>query len=249
MSNPRVSVIIPCRNYGRFLPAALDSVFAQTIREVEILLFNDESTDETDRLARRYAHDARVTYIPQARRGLAGTRNEGLRRVRGTYVQFLDADDALHPEKFVRQAGLLDDDPTLAATYCPYTTIDEDGRRIREPIPWRPISAEAPARDLLVHWERDLHIPPVCFLFRRAALDGLSFDESLPTHEEWDFYLRLVAKGGRLHATPEPLACYRRHAGSLSTDAPGMDVGRQRVLEKAARWDRLLGPDAGRHLA
>src|SRR5207247_11020691 len=98
MSKPRVSVIIPCRNYGRFLPDALDSALAQTIGDVEILLFNDESTDDTDRVARRYAHDARVTYIPQARRGLAGTRNEGLRRARGRYVQFLAADDLLHPD-------------------------------------------------------------------------------------------------------------------------------------------------------
>jgi glycosyltransferase involved in cell wall biosynthesis len=248
MNDPRVSVIVPCRNYGRFLAEALDSVLGQSIRDVEILLFNDGSTDETDGVARRYARDGRVTYIPQRRRGLAVTRNAGLRLARGRYVQFLDADDALHPDKLARQVTVLEADPTLAATYCPHLAIDAAGRQISDPIPWRPISTEAPAHDLLVQWERDLHIPPVCFLFRRAALEGLSFDESLPTHEEWDLYLRLAARGGRLHATSEPLASYRLHAGSLSTDAPRMSIGRRRVLEKVARWDGLLGQAAGRCL-
>jgi glycosyltransferase involved in cell wall biosynthesis len=241
MSPPDVTVIIPCRNYGRFLADALESALSTLTLNVEILLFNDESTDDTDRVARRYAEDERIRYVRQRQRGLAGTRNIGLRRARGRYVQFLDADDILHPEKLVRQVRLLDDDMTIAATYAPHITVDAAGRRIDEPVPWRPLSTDDPLHDLLTNWDRTLHLPPLGFLFRRAHLDGLTFDESLPTHEEWDFYLRLLARGARLQPSAEPLAFYRRHAGSLSTDLRKMTAGRRMVLEKVAGWGGVVG--------
>lgn len=236
MLNPVVSVIIPCRNYGRYLREALDSVLDQSLGDLEVLLFNDDSTDETDQVARSFSRDRRVKYVHQTRQGLARTRNFGLTQATGRYIQFLDADDVLLPEKLATQSQHLDRDVEAAATYAPHLTIDASRRTIEEPIPWRQISEVDPVRDLVTRWDRDLHIPPVCFLFRREHLGGIRFDPALPTHEEWHFYLQLLIQGGQFRATVEPLALYRRHAGSLSTDSARMEAGRRQVLEEVTRW-------------
>jgi len=248
MSRPVVSVIIPCRNYGRFLAETLESALSQTLQDIEILLFNDDSTDDTDQVARAYSSDRRITYIRQARLGLSRTRNNGIKRAGGRYIQLLDADDVLYPEKLELQSRLLDGAPDTAATYGPHIAIDESGRVIDDPIPWRPIAAENPLEDLISRWDHDLHIPPVCFMFRRVDLGGLQFDESVPTHEEWDFYIELLARGHRFFATSEPLAAYRRHSGSLSTDVPRMEDGRRLVLEKFVRRGGPAGAYARRRL-
>jgi glycosyltransferase involved in cell wall biosynthesis len=235
MSVPDVTIIIPCRNYGRFLKAAIDSVLSQSAQSFEILLFNDDSTDDTDAVAKAYMGDPRISYVRQPRRGLSATRNAGLRRARGRYIQFLDADDLLDQGKLHLQVGLMESNLTLAATYCPYRAIDQHGAEIDDPIRWRPISSSAPLEDLLFSWDRDLHVPPVCFLFRRELLAVIQFDEALPTHEEWDFYLQLAFRSAPFHASSEPMASYRRHAGSLSTDSHRMEIGRRLVLQKVVQ--------------
>ena len=104
MSGPQVSVIIPCYNQGRFLGEAVDSVIAQTHGAWECLIINDGSTDNTAEIAASYAgRDGRIRDLYQHRPGLGSARNRGLAESRGEYVQFLDADDILLPEKIERQ--------------------------------------------------------------------------------------------------------------------------------------------------
>jgi glycosyltransferase involved in cell wall biosynthesis len=232
--SPAVSVIVPCHNYGRFLPRAVDSALAQSLRDIEMIVLDDGSTDETPEVAEGYASNPRVTILRQPQRGLARTRNRGLALAQGQYVQFLDADDMLAPTKLERQARLLEDDPGLTGAYSAYVCVDEVDRPTGERCESRPLDPGDPVRDLIVSWERDLHIPPVCFLFRRADLEDVRFDDSLPTHEEWDFYLRLILTGRRFLAMPEILASYRRHPGSLSRQPRAMEIGRKRMLQKLA---------------
>jgi glycosyltransferase involved in cell wall biosynthesis len=245
MADPTiVSVIVPCRNYGRYLPRALDSALGQTLRDIEVILIDDGSTDDTPRIAERYARDPRVVSVRQARLGLARTRNRGLDLARGRHVQFLDADDVLAAEKLERQVTLLEAERSLTGAYCGYVCVDEQDRPTGEPSSSRSLDLRDPVRDLIVSWERDLHIPPTCFLFRRSDLTGVRFDDTLPTHEEWDFYLRLLLDGRRLIAMPDVLVSYRRHADSLSRDPRAMKIGLEQVLEKLANHS----PGVGAHV-
>ena len=100
MSCP-VSCVIPVFNGERFLAAAIDSVLAQSLSEIEIIVVDDGSTDGTRDVLDRFG--ARVVYIHQANAGPASARNNGIRHASGEFIAFLDSDDLWHPEKTVIQ--------------------------------------------------------------------------------------------------------------------------------------------------
>src|SRR4051812_48468776 len=99
-AKPLVSIIIPSYNYGRFLAQTLDSVLAQTYTNWECIIVDDGSKDNSGEIAAAYEQkDTRIRYIYQQNQGIATTRNTGLQNIKGDYVQYLDADDMLPPEK------------------------------------------------------------------------------------------------------------------------------------------------------
>ncbi|HYD20693.1 MAG TPA: glycosyltransferase family 2 protein, partial [Flavipsychrobacter sp.] len=105
----KVSVIVPCYNYAKYLPFALDSVLAQDMANWECVVVDDGSGDETGRVAREYVHkDARFKYVYQQNRGLSAARNTGVENSLGEYLQFLDADDLIDSAKLSKQAAYLD---------------------------------------------------------------------------------------------------------------------------------------------
>jgi hypothetical protein len=116
---PSVSVVIPCHNYARFLAAAVGTVTAQTGVEVDVLILDDGSTDETRELAQSLAaQDPRVRCIVHERNvGHIATFNEGVAAAQGDYVVLLSADDLLAPGSLARATALLDSHPSVAFAY------------------------------------------------------------------------------------------------------------------------------------
>ena len=115
---PRVSVVVPCFNYGQFLKSSLASITAQTLKPVETLVIDDGSTDR-DTLA--ILHDlpkSGIKIIRQENRGLAGARNTGIRESRGDYIYFVDADDVLFPDCLEKLVGLLEERSDAIAACC-----------------------------------------------------------------------------------------------------------------------------------
>src|SRR5262245_39908172 len=102
---PNVSVVIPSYNSAAYLPAAIDSVLAQTARDLEVIVVDDGSTDDTPDVVARYGPPVRG--IRQANAGVAAARNRGIAEARGRYIAFLDADDTWEPVKLERQLGEL----------------------------------------------------------------------------------------------------------------------------------------------
>jgi len=108
---PAVSVIIPAYNAAGFISETLQSVFAQTYRDFEIIVVNDGSPDTAalEAVLRPFAD--RLVYLPQENRGVSAARNTGIRAARGRYVAFLDSDDLWEPEFLAAQMGMLERDP------------------------------------------------------------------------------------------------------------------------------------------
>src|SRR5215510_10206142 len=98
---PRVSAIIPTYNYARYVAAAVESVLAQNFKDLEIVVIDDGSTDDTIDALRPFGE--RIRYIPQEHGGLAAARNAGIRSSRGQYLAFLDSDDLWLPDKVSMQ--------------------------------------------------------------------------------------------------------------------------------------------------
>ncbi len=230
MSAVTVSVITPCYRQAHFLPAAIDSVLAQSLPAVEMLVVNDGSDDDTDAVAARYGE--RVHYFKKANGGQSSARNLGLGPARGEYVLFLDADDLLHPEALARLLAAARGRPKpLCIMGC--RAFEEDPAKAEEE--WLP-----PALPALLPWFIGRNCgPPHCFLTRTEMVREVGgFDEGLAGCEDWDLWLKLALVGAELVAVPHVGAYYRRHGASFSSSTPRMLADRVRVLLRLHR--RLL---------
>jgi glycosyltransferase involved in cell wall biosynthesis len=108
MSSPLISVILTCYNQGRFLKQSVQSLLDQDYQAWECFLINDGSTDESDRIATQLCDlDDRLTYLFQENKGVSASRNKGLELANGDFIQFLDADDFIHPKKFSTQIEFI----------------------------------------------------------------------------------------------------------------------------------------------
>src|SRR6516162_2987586 len=123
---PVVSVVMAAKNYARFLPAAVESVFAQTVADWELVIIDDGSTDDTPEAVRPFLADCRVKYLRSDRLGQSRAKNLGLGLSRGEYVAFLDADDAWSPTKLEKQLAVFGAEPEVGVVYCLRTLIDEN---------------------------------------------------------------------------------------------------------------------------
>jgi glycosyltransferase involved in cell wall biosynthesis len=122
---PKVSVIIPTYNYGKFIDEALASVFNQTFQDFEIIVIDDGSTDNTRQRISTYGD--RVRYFYQEQKGPAAARNLGIRESRGEYIAFLDADDLWYPAKLEKQMALFESNPRLGMVLSDNALFDDNG--------------------------------------------------------------------------------------------------------------------------
>lgn len=208
-SDPLVSVIVTSYNYGRFLSGAIQSALAQTYPNLEIVLVDDGSTDDTPAVAANYADSVR--YVRQANQGAARARNAGIAATRGPLVAFLDADDQWFPDKIARQVEHLRNHPEVGLVSCHAYACDEE-MRVESTVHAAEWASRWMLERLLV---RNVVLNPTCALVRREALDLVSGFSELKQWEDWDTWLH-IAKSYPLGFVPEPLAKVRRHARGLS---------------------------------
>jgi glycosyltransferase involved in cell wall biosynthesis len=219
---PLVSVVIPCYNSNRYLAETIESALLQTYPRVEIIVVDDGSTDETERIARSYP----IQYIYQANRGLSAARNAGIRHCRGEYVLFLDHDDRLLPRAVETGVKLLEEHPECALAVGEHWYIGPDGRAIGYS------NKRAAGRDhYLMLLEHNFIETPCSALHRRSglALTG-GFDESLKGAEDHEFYLR-TARQSTSVAHEAPVAEYRLHDSNASRDTERVLRTSYQVLE------------------
>ena len=132
MGPASVSVVIPTYNSGQYLPEALESVLAQTVPPLEIIVVDDGSTDDTaDRL---HPYLNLITYKFQTNSGVSAARNAGLQLAKGDYVAFLDADDVWHPRKLEFQMGILTSHPDLGLLGTGIVDWPESAYRSSRPV-------------------------------------------------------------------------------------------------------------------
>jgi len=222
-----VSVIMPCRDHGRFLDDAVESIHAQTLQDFELLIVDDGSTDpETVDRLERLGHD-RARVFRREHRGVTAARNYGLREARGRYVTFIDSDDRIDPQFLECTVGALEADASLGFAS---TWVRVFGDQSWD---WTPESCEFP---WLLH---DCSVPPSALVRRSLALEIGGFDESMELgHEDWDFWLRVVERGHPGTIIPRALLFYRRAGPSRST-----------IIDRGATYLELYRDLARRHEA
>jgi glycosyltransferase involved in cell wall biosynthesis len=214
--SPLVSIIIPCYNAGRWLAATLESACGQTWPHCEIIVVDDGSSDSSATLAETW-RDRGVQVIRQTNRGAAAARNAGLARARGDYLQFLDADDLLAPDKIAIQIARLATAPAnsvASAAWARFRT--EPGEAVFRP---EPVWCDAKPVDWLVaSWNGEGMMHPAAWLVPAAVARAAGpWNETLSLDDDGEYFARvLLASAGVVHCR-EARVYYRTHvSGSLS---------------------------------
>lgn len=213
-THPRFSVVIPCYNYAATLPVALESVLAQGRDDVEIVLVDDASTDNTAVVAEHYR--GRVRYLRNpANLGHPGTWGRAMQEARGEYVVNLDADDWLLPGYFDRVERALTDEIGMVV-HSVY-----DYRMDSETIALRSIAARdemLPAADFRKRLLNRIFFRTPGMLLRRSLAVASAPPDARIWNADWEFLLR-ATRGYGAYVIAEPLAVYRIHARSISGNA------------------------------
>ena len=229
---PTVSVIIPTYNMAKYVTEAIDSVLAQTVGDIEVVVVDDGSRDNTADVMASYASDRRVRYIRKPNGGEASARNRGLREARGPLIAFLDADDVWFPTKLERQIALLDNWDEPAVVYTARNWIDEHGNVRATPYaPFVRVRGHAPYRQLLMANCVPMSTP----LFTRALYKrNGDFDETLPSAPDWDYWLR-ASVFSRFDYVDEPLASHRLWSGQITANKLAVPLAAMKIQEKFLR--------------
>ena len=228
-STPTVSVIIPAYRVTPYIAGALQSVFAQRYTDYEVIVVNDGTPDTEAFEAALAPYRERLVYLRQENRGPSAARNAGIRAARGRLIALLDADDLWEPDYLSVQVAGLDADPTLDVLYPDgviFGDVPEAGRRC---MSLSPSDGEVTFERLVLQ-----HCSVLVFVTaRREALTNAGlFDETLRSAEDFDLWLRLLQRGGRIAYHRKALARYRRRGGSLSSDPVWMLKSALRVFAK-----------------
>ena len=222
---PTVSVVIPTYNSARYLGEAVDSAVNQTFKDIEILVIDDGSTDETQDVVRRYG--ASVRCVSQENKGVAVARNHGIAQSRGRYVAFLDADDVWWPEKLEKELAALEGHGEFQACHTGVQVVDGLGRPFV--VAGRHDGVSTLEALLL---RGNVVGTPSTVICRRLLFSKVgAFDPGLSQCADWDMWVRLATVTEFVYLD-EALVTYRQHGSNMSRDPALLERDSLRVLEK-----------------
>lgn len=227
---PSVSVIIPAYNVTDFIAETLKSVFAQTYTDYEVIVINDGSPDvaELEKVLEPYCD--RIVYIKQQNRGVSGARNTGLRLARAPFVALLDGDDAWLPNYLAVQMEIIKKDPTTDVVYGNAILFGNKVYAGRKWMDMFPSEGEVTFERLV---SQQCNVLTSVTARRETMLHVGLFDESLRSSEDFDMWLRITKKGGRIVYHRQVLFRYRSRPNSLSNERVRMCNQILKVLSKA----------------
>jgi glycosyltransferase involved in cell wall biosynthesis len=225
---------MPVFNASPFLDASIASIVSQTVSDLELVILENGSTDDSRARARAWAaRDGRIRVIEHdAPLGLIESSNRAVAATRGPVVARMDADDVSRPERLAHQLAVLAAHPDAVAVGTLYDGIDRRGRRVRPRD-----------RSLLARRTTEAPFPHGSVAFRRTAFDAVGgYRKEAGGWEDLDLLQRL-AQAGRMLVLPEPLNRVRYHAASFSTARDSAGLRRDsvnRLQERARRFDGPL---------
>jgi hypothetical protein len=229
MAAPDASILIPCRNARATVAATLDSALAQEGIEKEVIVVDDGSTDGSLEVAKGYESRG-VRVIEGPRVNASAARNRALRESRGRYLQFLDADDLLGPDKIRRQITVLQE--------CPGFVASSRWGRFRDAVVDAVFANDSQLHDwtpsgwLLAHCSGQMMHPAAWLVPREIAEKAGPWDEALTLNDDGEYFSRVVAASQGIKCVPEAVSYYR------TSPAPTLSKRRGEVAF-ASLWQSL----------
>ncbi|NUJ79153.1 glycosyltransferase family 2 protein [Methylocystis sp. FS] len=243
MKTPRFSIVIPCYNCSSTIVETLKSASAQTIRDIEIIVIDDGSTDESAEIVARYAQsEPRLRLVRQANAGVSASRNRGMTEARGSLIAFLDSDDLWDPRYLETHSQRFEADPSLGLSFSVARIMRADGQDTGQIS--RPKLHDLTPAEMLA---TNPCTTTSAIVVRRATLDeaGL-FDTSLRRAEDQEWLFRVALTKWKIEGDAEPLVSYRQSVGGLSSNLPAMYDSFEEMLAKARRLNPALVDQHGK---
>jgi len=206
--NPEISIVIPAYNRADLLPQALESVFAQTYQNFEVIVSDDGSTDNTEAVIRQFGD--RVTYLKNNHSGLPSVaRNTALNQANGKYIAFLDSDDLWLPDKLKIQVDVLENNPRVGLVCSNAFLIDADGEEQSDQL--YQIPGKGGSCSVFLDLLRDNYIITSSVMVRREIIQKIGkFSEAIELRaiEDYALWLR-IALEWEVKYFEAPLVVYR----------------------------------------
>ncbi|MFP4029868.1 MAG: glycosyltransferase family 2 protein [Candidatus Brocadiia bacterium] len=239
-----MSVIIPTYNRAHFITDAMDSVWNQTYRPIELIVVDDGSTDDTSEVVEKWCQICKddkqfqVRHLHQSNKGPPAARNLGLIASRGEYIQYLDSDDILGRAKIAANVAALVKGGISKAAYSPWKLF-----RATEDAKYA-ISAASRGIDgscVLSQWIKGSFIPPHAILWRRETVRQLGpWHETSFRNDDGEYACRFMILGGRFEFCPRGCVYYRREGADHISSERTSAAARAR-LRAAKRLQNMLG--------
>lgn len=216
MKKPLVSVIIPVFNRENLIGETLDSVISQTYANWECIVVDDGSHDNTEEVVNSYANmDNRITYFsrPNTRnKGASPSRNYGLEQATGDFIQFLDSDDLLHPNKLEEQLKHLESAPLLSVATCKWGSFRES-TRLNVKQKYYSYKNYKNSLDLLYGFgKREEYFPPIVYLVPKKVIENAGYwDESIfrNPNDDGEYFSRIMLNASGIVFCENTTAYYR----------------------------------------
>jgi glycosyltransferase involved in cell wall biosynthesis len=220
LTNPAISIIVPCYNQAAFLSETLNSVLAQTATNWECIIVNDGSTDDTETVAKEWAvRDERFKYIHQQNGGLSAARNTGIESAKGEYILPLDSDDLIGKEYIEKALKAFKADKNIKLVYCLANKF----------------GAENKLWDLVPYTYQNLLINNCIFcssVYPKSSWQQIGgYDIHFKKgYEDWEFWLRMLDKNSQVYQIPEVLFFYRIRPNSMLATMQDTDIENARTV-------------------
>jgi glycosyltransferase involved in cell wall biosynthesis len=219
----------------------LDSVLEQEFKNWEAIVINDGSSDNTNEVVQKYsALDSRIKLVVKENGGLSSARNFGIVNALGNRFIFLDADDFLYKNCLAKIAAVIGDSDENSLIQYGYTYVKEDGKEVLS-------HTKAQKKEFLIPAIFEGNLGPchsIC-ISRSLVLAAGSFDESLKSVEDWDFWMRAVKAGGTQKIISGMLVYYRYARNSMSRDGFVMFDALKKVIERGPKQDIRITIESG----
>jgi len=228
--SPLFSVVIPAYGAARYIADALDSVFAQTFKDYEVIVVNDGSADTVELEQELEPYMDRLIYLRQDNKGPAGARNTAIMSARGEYIAFLDGDDQWLPQHLAEMVDVLKSQPSLdliCADKVDFRYSEAGGGTYME---INPHVGTANFESLID--ENCSVVLSSAVARRQAIIEAGLFDENFKYGEDFDLWLRLAYRGAEIDYLRRIHLRRRVHDGNLTADEISSFEGQARVLEK-----------------
>lgn len=226
LTQPLVSVVIATYNMGQYLPKAVDSILQQTWNNLEVIVVDDGSTDNTPDVMQRYSNDSRVNFIRNPNQGQPKAKNCGINNTKGDFIAFCDADDFWEKNKLEIQMPLFAN-PKVGVVYSEVSFIDENNNPFTKNQHEVRHSGKITDQMLIENF-----VPFGTSVIRRKCIDNNGiFDEEFRMGIDWDLWLRYSLDWEFMYA-PEKTYVYRVWSGQMSNNYRGRYDHAKRILTK-----------------